>query len=1332
MSQENKYHLEPFNDGVNSSGLRREWEEWFRACEIILELQQFPTQHEKLLYMLARGGRGLQRIYHHLAPVEGEIHPGPTKIPLAPVEEPEFDNAVKRLNAFFVGKRNERIELELFRSIRQKPEEPFNCYVLRLRTQAACCEFKDREQKEILQQITVGARDERVRDKGLEGTMELDSLINYAINREVLLKQKEKTQRFGAEPGEVSLVKPMVMRNERRFVQRDQYVRGEERNTYPKCNRCGSWRHQRESKECAARGATCHNCGKVGHFARKCTAGRGSTGEKRFSWKRKEATNTVHDGKRNWEDEVEENRDFTPRKDDADNGLIIGFVDQLPVEFLIDSGAMINTVTEGVWEQLIATNAKLFKKKFKCDRQFTAYASQKPLNVLAIFESWITISETKPKTYAEFFVIQDARRCLLSKRTAEELKVLKVGLEVNRIATKTGSFPKFPNVLLKLSIDYRVPPRKLAYLRIPMAMEDKVNKKLQEMLDADIIEPVAGPAEWISPMVVVPKGTDDIRLCINMRYPNKAIQREHYPLPLIDTLLNKMKGAKVFSKLDITSAYYHVELHPDSREITTFMTGKGLMRFKRLMFGINCAPEIFQRIMCEMLSGIEGVIIYIDDIVVWGTNQIEHNERLTKVLSILKENNASLNKAKCLFEVKELEILGFKVSADGICPTEDKIAAINTFRMPETKEEVRSFLGLVNFVGQFIPHLSSRTESLRCFLRGEVDSFGCEQKSAFEDLQKELASTVHRLGFFDPKDRTELYVDASPVGLGAVLTQRDNIDKARIISFASKGLTKTEKVYPQTQREALAIVWAVEKFYPYLFGKHFTVFTDHKTLEYIFNAKYQEGRRACSRAEAWALRLQPYDFSVVHIPGTSNISDILSRLCPQSDKPFDETTDHYICEIGEGNMAITLEEIRQETGLDETLKQVCQAIESQQWPPELYAYQAFSKELGVSNNVVVREDRIILPSKLRQRALDIAHRGHPGIVAMKRNLREKVWWPHMDRDIENRAQECAGCALVSRQGPPEPMQRKEMPARPWQELAMDFFTAKECGTFLVVVDYFSRFLTVTEMNSTSAAKTINCLEIIFRHHTYPETIRSDNGPPFASEEFSDYCRSRNIRLVRTIPYWPQMNGLVERQNQGILRTLRIAKALKQDWRKALEEYVYAYNTAPHSVTNKSPMELLTGRPVKDLLPSLRTDPFWNRDEGVSDRDRIKKMHGKLYADKRRHAKHSELVVGDDVMIRNYEAGKIQPKFCSEKFKVVKLSGSDVTVQSRDGVEYRRPVAHLKKWPTADDKNYTFKRLDKDEGTITDTKESPNDRKESKSPPAKRFKRSIRLPARYQT
>ncbi|XP_055602843.1 uncharacterized protein K02A2.6-like [Uranotaenia lowii] len=1275
-------NLEPFDDTVDASNLRLEWEEWHRSCELVMQLMHFDSQNEKLLFMLARGGRGLQRIYCHLAPVSGEFYPPPAKVPFAPVELPEYDNAIKRLNSFFVGKRNERVELEVFRSLRQSSGESFNRYLLRLRTQAARCDFRDRTEKELLHQITIGSLDEKIRDKGMEDVMTLDELINYAMNREVLIKQKEKFLPFKSEPGFVS----SVNRNYRNYqTTNNQQIRRPFKRRYQsgECDGCGSWRHHVGDQRCSARDASCNRCGRKGHFLRKCPKFQGTSQPGRYTWKKSEVTNALHGGP-----EADFNQNGTCQTDSlpvvkenaSSSGIITCFIDQLPVTFLIDSGAAINTVTEEIWKQLVDSNAKLFKKRHQCDRVFTAYASQKPLQINNIFEAWISINESKPRNYAEFFVIQGAHKCLLSKRTAEDLKVLKVGLDVQHVGLKQNAFPKFPNVQIKLSIDRSVVPRKITYLRIPVAMEEKVDKKIQQMLDTDVIEPVHGPAEWISPMVVVPKGTDDVRLCINMRYPNQAIKREHYPLPLIDTLLNKFKGSKIFSKLDITSAYHHVELHPESRDITTFMTSRGLMRFKRLNFGINCAPEMFQRIMSEMLIGIEGVVVYIDDIVVSGKTREEHDRRLNQVLHVLKENNATLNHSKCSFGVEELEILGFKINTSGISPAEDKIKAIKNFRAPETKEEARSFLGLINFVGQFIPHLSTRTEPIRKFIRGDVPLFGQEQIDAFVDLRDELTNTVHRLGYFDPNDTTELYVDASPVGLGAVLVQKNEQKEPRIISYASKGLTKAERVYPQTQREALSVVWAVEKFYAYLFGMHFTIFTDHKTLEYIYGGKHHEGKRACSRAEAWALRLQPYDFSVKYIPGTENISDCFSRLCPQSDNPFDESSEHYVCELGEGPTAITLEDIKKETQLDKIIQAVMKAVESGSWPSELYQYEAFSKELGIANGILIRENRIVLPMSLRQKALNIAHRGHPGSVTMKRNLRENVWWPCMDKDVANRIQECAGCAAVSSQHPPEPMTRKEMPDRAWQELAIDFFSAKECATFLVVIDYYSRFLTAIEMKSTDSAHTVEALENMFKIHTYPETIRADNGPPFASEDFKEYCVSKNIRLIRTIPYWPQMNGLVERQNQGILRALRIAKVMKQDWRKAVQEYVYAYNTRPHSVTGKTPMELLTGRPVKDLLPSLRTEPYWSRDDEVRDNDAIRKMQGKIYADNRRHAKKSNIKVGDTVMIRNYDLRKLCPGFQPVKYTVIRRSGVDVHVASEDGVVYRRPVSHLKLWP----------------------------------------------------
>lgn len=297
MNADNQWTLDQFNDSVDACDLRREWEEWFRSFELVLELKKMESQHEKLVFMLARGGRGLQRIYYNLRPGPTEIYPEPVKIPLIPQEVPEYDNAVKRLNSFFVGKRNERIELEVFRSLKQTTEEPFNQFILKLRTQATRCEFQDREEREILQQVTIGARDERVRDKGLENIMNLDEIINYAVNREILAKQKEKLHPFATERSTAAYVNHLEGNKktsepyERKTVTKDT-GRGVE------CDRCGSWNHRKDSRDCFARNARCNRCGRIGHFARKCRASgqaKRSVRPNNRSWKRQSETNSVQE-----------------------------------------------------------------------------------------------------------------------------------------------------------------------------------------------------------------------------------------------------------------------------------------------------------------------------------------------------------------------------------------------------------------------------------------------------------------------------------------------------------------------------------------------------------------------------------------------------------------------------------------------------------------------------------------------------------------------------------------------------------------------------------------------------------------------------------------------------------------------------------------------------------------------------------------------------------------------------------------------------------------------------------------------------------------------------
>lgn len=231
-------------------------------------------------------------------------------------------------------------------------------------------------------------------------------------------------------------------------------------------------------------------------------------------------------------------------------------------------------------------------------------------------------------------------------------------------------------------------------------MENKVNAKLTELKDSDIIEEVHGPSPWVSPMVPVLKENNEVRICIDMRRANEAIIRENHSLPTMNEMLPNFRQAKYFSRLDIKNAFHQVEIDPDSRYITTFSTNKGLFRYKRLMFGISCAPEIFQKVLERMLLGCEGTANFIDDIIVYGPDELVHDKRLHKILEVLKENDVLLNKRKCIYKTKKVEFLGHELSEEGVKPLEKYMKVIQTSRRPTTIGEVQSFLGLVNFVGK--------------------------------------------------------------------------------------------------------------------------------------------------------------------------------------------------------------------------------------------------------------------------------------------------------------------------------------------------------------------------------------------------------------------------------------------------------------------------------------------------------------------------------------------------------------------------------------------------------------------------------------------------------
>lgn len=986
------------------------------------------------------------------------------------------------------------------------------------------------------------------------------------------------------------------------------------------------------------------------------------------------------------------------------DAIISAKVAGVEVQFIIDSGAQVNTVTKKSFNEIMAsetTSSKILTLRYSSDKPLKAYASKEHIKVEATFSAELFVSQDRPVSVEKFYVV-DEIHALLGFNTAIRYSVLDIGLNVPvrspwnmniarlELEEKQMEFPKFNVPPVTLKYDANLPPSRNVYTHIPSAFKELTKLKLNELLSTGIIEKVTPDMDrsFCSSLLVVPKGKDDIRLVIDLRGPNRTIHRTPFKMPTFESILMELHGAQWFSTIDLKNAFFHIELDSNSRHLTNFFAGDGIYRYKRLPFGLCNAPDVFQEtLQTVVLADCEGVVNYLDDIMIYGKTKAEHDRNLAKVLACLENHNVSINEGKCVFGKQSVPFLGFQVSSDGWQLEEEKIAALRNFRSPETLAEVKSFLGLINFIEKFIPNRAEKTWKLRELAKSDRFYWDAELEEEFMYLKSDAWKTITTLGYYSRTDETELYVDASPYGLGAVLVQFDKENNPRVIACASKTLSLAEQKYPQTQKEALAMVWGVEKFSMYLMSLSFTIRTDAEANEFIFNGLHRIGRRAVTRAESWALRLQPYTFNVKRIPGNMNVADALSRLVKQNfpEKSFDDEADdrHLLYFLDTGVMEITWQEIECASEIDNELTRVREAIETNQWDAGLRRYETQAKELRVLGSLVFKNEKIVLPEVLRLKAIQSAHQGHGGISSTKRIMRDYFWWPGMSAEVEAYIRACETCLLVSKKNPPIPLTSRELPRGPWEILQIDFYTDKEfgCGEFLVIVDTYSRYLHVTEMRAMNADATNEALNKVFTAWGYPLVMQSDNGPPFQSEKFVKTWEHKGIKIRKSIPLSPQSNGAIERQNQGIKKTLATAKLDNTNWRIALEKYVHTHNKIrPLSRLGVTPFELLVGWKWRGFFPCL-----WDSDtsneldrEDIKERDALSKLESKRYTDLRRGAKPSDLTVGDKVVLAAQKRFKSDPTYGSEKFTILARDGAKIVVRSDRGVLYSRNVEDAKR------------------------------------------------------
>ena len=578
-------------------------------------------------------------------------------------------------------------------------------------------------------------------------------------------------------------------------------------------------------------------------------------------------------------------------------------------------------------------------------------------------------------------------------------------------------------------------------------------------------------------------------------------------------------------------------------------------------------------------------------------------------------------------------------SKDGISPDPKKVEEVVNLSTPSTASEVRSLLGMTNYCSRFIPDCATKTEPLRKLTHKDQPwHWTTEHDHAVSQL-KEALSSAPVTAYFDPEKGTEISVDASPVGLAAILSQVDpQTEERHVITYASRSLTATEQRYSQTEREALAVVWACEHLHLYVYGKPVTVYTDHKPLVTIYS---NPSSKPPARIDRWAFRLQPYQITVKYRRGETNPADYLSRHPTKGAQTTrqQKVAEEYINYLATTSTpkALKTQDIEAATQADATLQGVAEAIAKGNWhlvvkrpgvnPTEFRLLERVKDELAVSTsgNLILRGTRIVIPKSLREHVVSLAHEGHQGLVKTKSLLREKVWFPNIDKLVESKVKSCSACLITTPECKRELLQMSPLPAAPWKELSVDFANLSNQEYLLLITDDYSRYPVVEIVKSTSAATVIPKLDKMFSEFGVPDVVKFDNGPPFNSKEFASFADDLGFKHRKVTPKWARANGEVERFVRTVKKVIKTAKLEHKHPKQELNRLLRNYRATPHSATRVAPATARFGRPMKTKLPES-TIP--HSDPEIRERDWTAKAKMKKHADNKRYIRPSTVKEGD--------------------------------------------------------------------------------------------------------
>lgn len=1202
--------------------LKENWKTWQQAFEIYMVasgLDAKPAERQVAVLLHTIGPEGIKK-YNTFG--------------LTEAQKKDTKEVLKAFENFCTPKSNESVERHFFNMRSQQPGEKFLTFVTDLKNLSASCGYGELRESLIRDRIICGIRDHDLKNRLLqEENLTLEKCVNMCKSAE-LAETQVKTMEKSAE-NKINVLSSAINKDNRKTVHKDhgthttqkkfqtqkyKHAVNSQSSSQKTCGKCGK---SHKPRECPAFGKTCHKCGKPNHFSSKCNKQNIQYIQDSSSVGKVGAVETLFIGMvksdnsvKEWYENIKVNNNHN-------------------LKVKLDTGAHCNVMSCFDLKNLNISKSMIQKTKMT----LCSYGGN---NIEVQGQITLSCKIKNQKVNIEFIVVNGQHGqipTILGLPTIVSLGLIKKIDLINEIKSTKTLVEEYKDIFegsgyikdyeYDIKIEKNAPGRIEPCRRVPIPLMGELKNNLDMMETNDIIEKVDKPTKWVNPLVIVKKKDGSLRICLDPTILNQYILRQHFQLPNFEELSSDMPNARYFTILDADSAFWQIKVSEQSSDLLTFSTPFGRYKFKRMAYGIKSASEVFQDCCSRIFGDIKGVKLFIDDILIWGSTLEELNIRVEQVFKRAREYNVRFNKNKCKFEQQEVKYMGHLFTREGIKVDEEKIRAIIQMKQPKNKEELDTFLGMITYVGRFVPNLSEKNATLRNLKKKNVIwHWDANAQKSFLDLKTALTQAPV-LKYYDVNKPVTLSVDASQNGLGAVLLQ-DELP----VAYASRALSDVERRYAQIEKEALAICFGCEKFHQYIFSKTIKVESDHKPLESIFRKPFNQ---CPARIQRMKLNVQKYDLIVSYKPGKELLlADALSRVfLDETNSSITEEIEAQVCLIEE-KLPVTIQK-RQEF-IDESQKdeeiQLLIKFTNSGWPmnktklPNIVKpYFSFADELNVINGLVFKGERLVVPKVLRKMVLDKIHYAHLGIEKCKLLAREAVYWPNMSKEIEDIVENCEACNKFKKLNNKEPMLLREVPEAPWETIALDLFYYKG-NEYLLAVDYYSKYVEVGLLESSTSKTVINLLKSLFARNGIPKLIYSDNGPQFSNEEMKQFSKTWQFEHVTSSPTYPQSNGLVERHIQTVKNMFKKLEVDEKDPFLALLEL----RNTPINGTLKSPNEILRGRKVRGIMPVQNDKPVINDYKKIKSLLENRQNIQKCYYDKTAHYK-KPVKIDDKVFVK---------------------------------------------------------------------------------------------------